>query len=153
VRALRTRVGAAVVLVAASLGLGSCGGEDDPFEAYCKEVKAQQTALSEDLAAGETTGLIDALPEFEKLAAKSPDDLQDEWHTVTSRIGALVDALESAGVDPATYDRKKPPAGLSDADRDAIDAAARAMARPEMVQALAGVEQQARDVCRTPLTL
>jgi hypothetical protein len=152
VRALRAGA-AASLLSAATLGLVSCGDEDDPFAAYCKEVKAHQTALSEDLAGGETTGLIDALPEFERLAAKSPDDLQDEWHTVTSRIGALVDALEAAGVDPATYDRQKPPGGLSEADRDAIDAAARAMARPEMVQALAGVEQQARDVCRTPLTL
>ena len=151
-RALRAWAATAVLLAAATFGLVSCGDDDDPFAAYCKEVKAQQTALSEDLAGGET-GLIDALPEFEKLAAKSPDDLQDEWHTVTSRIGALVDALEGAGVDPATYDRKEPPAGLSDADRDAIDAAARAMAKPEMVQALAGVEQQARDVCRTPLTL
>lgn len=147
------RVGAAVLVAAGSFGLVSCGDEDGPFAAYCKEVKAQQAALSEDLAGGETTGLIDALPEFEQLAAKSPDDLQDEWDTVTSRIGALVDALEGAGVDPATYERKKPPAGLSDADRDAIDAAARAMAQPEMVQALAGVEQQARDVCQTPLTL
>jgi hypothetical protein len=141
------------LLATAHLLLVACGDEDDPFAAYCDEVKAQQAALSEDLAGGETTGLIDALPEFEKLASKSPDDLRDEWHTVTSRIGSLVDALESAGVDPATYNRRKPPAGLSDADRDAIDAAARSMARPEMVQALAGVEQQARDVCRTPLTL
>ena len=150
---LRVTRSAAAGLLAAALVLGGCGGEDDPFASYCQEVKAQRTALSEDLAGGEATGLIDALPEFERLAAKAPDDLQDEWDTVTSRIGALVGALEDAGVDPATYDRKKPPAGVTEDERDAIDAAARALARPEMAQALAGVEQQARDVCKTPLTL
>lgn len=148
----RTRGGACALLLVATFAMAGCG-EDDPFAAYCDEVEAQQTALSEDLAGGEATGLIDALPEFEKLAAKAPDDLSDEWGTVTSRIGALVAALEEAGVDPATYDRKKPPAGLADEEKKAIDDAARAMATPEMAQALAGVEQQARDVCKTPLTL
>lgn len=138
-----------LVLLAALVGCG----EDDPFETYCAEVKAQQAALSDDLAGSETTGLIDALPEFEQLAAKSPDDLQDEWDTVTSRIGALVAALENAGVDPATYDRRKPPQGVTDDERAAIDAAARAMATPETARALDGVEQHARDVCKTPLAL
>jgi hypothetical protein len=147
------RAGMAALLAAALVALAACGGEDDPFATYCEEVKAQQAALSEDLAGGEATGLIEALPEFEQLAEKSPDDLRDEWDVVTSRIGALVDALEDAGVDPATYDRKKPPAGLTQEQRKAIDAAARALAAPEMIRALSGVEQQARDVCKTPLTL
>ena len=140
------------LLAAAPLLLGGCG-EDDPFATYCEEVKAQQAALSEDLAGGEATGLIDALPEFEKLEAKAPDDLRDEWDTVTSRIGALVEALEDAGVDPATYDRKRPPADLGGEDRKAIDAAAQALATPEMARALQGVEDQARDVCHMPLFL
>ena len=114
---------------------------------------AQQEALSEDLAGGSSTALIDALPEFRELRDKAPDDLRDEWDTVTGRIGDLVDALEDAGVDPATYDRKQPPAGVTDEQRRAIDTAARALATPEMAAALDGVEQQARDVCRTPLVL
>ena len=126
---------------------------DDPFEVYCKEIKAQRESLSEDLAGGTATSLIDALPEFERLQDKSPDDLKDEWNTVTSRIGDLVESLEDAGVDPATYDRRKPPAGLTADEQDAIDAAAQALATPEMKAALDGVEQQARDVCKTPMTL
>jgi len=148
----RSLIGATALLLAASVGLVGCG-DDDPFEAYCEEVKAQQASLSDDLAGAEATGLINALPEFEQLEAKAPDDLQDEWNTVTSRIGTLIDALESAGVDPATYDRKRPPEGLSDEERDAIDAAARALAAPATATALDGVEQQARDVCKTPLVL
>ena len=67
-------------------------------------------------------------------------------------ISALVDTLEEAGVDPATYDRETPPAGLTDDERDRIDAAARGLTRPGTVDALEGVEQQARDVCKTPLS-
>jgi len=141
------------MVVAGLLGLAGCGGDEDPFEAYCDEVKERQAALSEDLAGGSATALIEALPEFEALKAKSPDDLRDEWATVTRRIEALKDALEDAGVDPATYDRKHPPAGVTKAQRRAIEAAARALATPEMAAALDGVEQQARDVCRTPLVL
>lgn len=147
-----TRLLVAASLLAVSSLVAGCA-EDDPFEAYCDEVKAQQEALSEDLAGGSATALIDALPEFEQLRDKSPDDLRDEWDTVTSRIGDLVEALEDAGVDPSTYDSKKPPAEVSTEQRKAIGAAARALATPEMAAALDGVEQQARDVCKTPLAL
>lgn len=151
---MRRRVAgvAGVALLAVAPLVVGCG-EDDPFEAYCDEVKAQQEALSEDLAGDEATGLIDALPEFERLAAKAPSDLRDEWRTVTSRIEGLIDAVESAGLDPATYDRSAPPADLAAEEKDAIDAAAQALATPEMARALDGVEQQARDVCRTPLAV
>jgi hypothetical protein len=148
----RRCVGAAI-LVVGSLLMAGCGDDDDPFASYCDEVEAQRPALSEDLAAGDATGLIEALPEFEKLAAKAPDDIQDEWDTVTSRIGDLVTALEDADVDPATYDRTQPPPGLTADEKAAIDTAAQALVTPEMTQALNGVEQQARDVCKTPLTL
>jgi hypothetical protein len=142
-----------IATAVASLALVSCGGDDDPFDAYCQEVEDQQAALSEDLATDSATALIDALPEFEALRAKSPDDLRDEWTTVTERIRALADALDDAGVDPATYDREHPPAGVSKSERRAIKDAATALATPEMAAALDGVEQQARDVCRTPLVL
>ncbi len=148
----RVVVRLAVLAAVATLVVG-CGEDDDPFEAYCKEVKAQRESLSEDLAGGTATSLIEALPELERLQDKSPDDLEDEWATVTSRIGDLVEALEDAGVDPATYDRRKPPAGLTDDEKAAIDAAAQALATNEMKAALDGVEQQARDVCKTPMTL
>jgi hypothetical protein len=141
------------VLAAISVPVVGCGDDDDPFEAYCKELKAQRESLSEDLAGDTGTSLIDALPEFERLQDKSPDDIADEWAIVTTRIGDLVDALEDAGVDPATYNRRKPPAGLTEDEKAAIDAAATALVTPEMKAALDGVQQQARDVCKTPMTL
>ena len=68
-------------------------------------------------------------------------------------IDGLVEALDNAGVDPATYDRDKPPAGVTDEERAAIDAAARRLTAPETATALEAVQQQARDVCKTPLSL
>ena len=126
-------------------------GEDDPYAAYCAEVEAQQKPLTEALAQGGPTALIAALPSFEALAEKAPDDLADEWRTVVGSISDLVDALEAAGVDPDTYDRETPPDGLDDEEQDRIDAAARGLTRPATVEALTGVQQQARDVCKLPL--
>ena len=68
------------------------------------------------------------------------------------RVEALVEALEDAGVDPSTYDRDKPPPGLTDDEKTAIDADAGELTTPSTVQATQGVQQQALDVCKTPLS-
>lgn len=128
-------------------------GEDDPFAAYCDEVEDRRAEIGAALAAGESTGLLRALPSFEALAEKAPDDIRADWRVVVQRIGALQDALADAGVDAASYDREAPPEGLPEAERAAIDAAAVRLGSPETTTALARVEQQARDVCKTPLSL
>jgi hypothetical protein len=134
--------------------LTGCGGEeDDPFAAYCAEVEAQQKPLSEALAGGGPTALIQALPSFEELEAKAPADITDEWRVVTRGIEGLVETLDEAGVDPASYDRENPPAGVTKEQQDAIDAASRRLTAPESVAALEGVQQQARDVCKMPLSM
>ena len=55
---------------------------------------------------------------------QAPEDIRDEWQTVIDALEGLEQALDDAGVDPATYDRDHPPDGLSQAEQDAIDAAA-----------------------------
>ena len=149
---VRRTLAALGALLVVGLPLGACGGDDDPFAAYCAEVKEQQKPLSEALGAGGPTALIQALPSFEALAAQSPDDIADEWRTLVDSISTLVDALEGAGVDPATYDRDAPPDDVTDDEQGSIDAAARRLTRPATVAALEGVQQQARDVCKTPLS-
>ena len=72
---------------------------------------------------------------------------------MVSGLTALEAALDDAGVDPATYDRDDPPEGLSDEEKDRIDAAAEELRTPDSEAAFAAVEQQARDVCKTPLRL
>ncbi|HWJ82637.1 MAG TPA: hypothetical protein VNS55_10395 [Nocardioides sp.] len=127
--------------------------DDDPYTAYCDEVKQQRGVLGEQLAGGPQTGLLAALPTFRTLAGKAPDDIADDWQVVIDHIQDLADALDAAGVDPATYDRDHLPDGVSADDRGAIDAAATALGSPAMQAALDAVQQEARDVCRTPLSL
>ena len=133
-------------------GLAACG-DDDPFAAYCEDVTAQQKVLSEALAGGGPTALIEALPSFRVLQESAPEDISDDWDTLVGRIESLVEALDAAGVDPSSSDRDKPPQGLSEEERTAIDAAAGELSAPATVTAFENVQQQARDVCKTPLSL
>ncbi len=139
---------AGVLLVATLVGCQS-----DPFADYCDEVATQQKPISEALGEGGPTALMKALPSFEALREKSPSDLRDEWDTVVTRIENLVEALDEADVDPETYNADDPPEGLSSEAKARIDAAADQVASTAMASALSGVQQQARDVCKNPLTL
>ena len=123
----------------------------DEREQYCEAVADRQQELGEVLGGGGPDALLRALPIFRDLAEDAPDDIRDEWRTVITALEALQEALEAAGVDPATYDREAPPEGLTAEQRDAIDAAARELASDRTVVALNGVDQQAKDVCGTPL--
>lgn len=158
-RSACVRLGVTAVAAIALLGAAGCGGDDtdpysipDEFQDYCEEVEEQQAPLSAALATGgRASGLIEALPIFETLAAKAPEDIADDWEIVIERIHDLVDALDAAGVDPASYDRRHPPAGLDQEQRDTIDAAAVALVSRTTGEAMIGVEQHARDVCKTQL--
>ena len=129
------------------------GEDDDPFDSYCSAVEEHRSELGSALNAGKETGLLRALPAFEDLAAKAPEDIRDEWRIVVDRVRELQAALDSAGVDAASYDFAKPPADLAADDRSAIEAAATRLGSADTAAALAGVEQQARDVCKSPLSL
>lgn len=161
-RRTTVRAGVAACAAMAMIGVAGCGGsdEDDPyaiperFQDYCEEVEARQVQISDALeSGGETSGLIRALPGFEALAEKAPDDIADDWEIVVERINDLVDALDAAGVDPDSYNRRRPPEGLDPDDKAAIDAAAKALVSATTARAMSGVQQQARDVCKTRLAL
>jgi hypothetical protein len=139
-----------VVLALLPLAAG-CGG--DPTDDYCSAVKDHQTELTEITTGGGRDSLIRALDIFKDLQDKSPSDISDEWQQVVSRIEALDEALRDADVDPATYDRAHPPEGLSAEDKARIDAAARELGSGPTLAALQALDQEARDVCQTPLSL
>lgn len=144
-------VGVLVALTVLTAGLtAGCGSQRDD---YCAAVEQHQEELTKITGAGGQDSLLQALDVFEDLQDQAPDDITDEWQQVVSRIEALRDALADAGVDPATYDRADPPSGLSEQDRASIDAAAEELGAGPTLAALQGLDQQARDVCHTPLTL
>lgn len=144
-------LGALLACVLLGAGLTGCGG--DPQAAYCDAVQDHRTELGELLGSGGPDALLRALPVFRDLAEQAPSDLRDEWRTVVDAVEGLENALDDAGADAATYDRDSPPAGVTDAQRDAIDAAAKELTSPQTVTAFEGVQQQAKDVCGTPLSL
>jgi hypothetical protein len=131
--------------------LTACGA--DPQEEYCGAVREHQQELTEIVGSGGQDSLLRAQDVFRDLRSKAPSDIADEWQQVVTRLEALDRALRDAGVDPATYDRRTPPDGLSGAEKAAIDGAARELGSRSTLDALSGLDQQARDVCRTPLSL
>jgi len=126
---------------------------DDPYAAYCATVDDHRGLIASATEKGATTGLISALPSFEALRDKAPSDIKDDWDTVIAAITDLVDTLHQVGVDPASYDRSHPPANLSKHDQGLIDAAAERLGSDTTRQALSAVDQEARDVCHSPLML
>jgi hypothetical protein len=141
-----------VVPVLAALVAGGATACSSEQESYCQAVEEHQAALSEVAASREPGAVLDALDVYRDLQDEAPRDIRDEWSQVVTRLEALQQALDDAGVDPASYDPGRTPDGLADDDRRAIEAAARDLGRPETVEAMSGVEQQARDVCGTPLS-
>ena len=130
--------------------LGACA---DRQETYCAAVEEHQQELTRITTGGQRDALLRALTIFKDLEAKAPADVTDEWQQVVGRIEDLDEALRAADVDPSTYDPDDPPAGLGDEDRARIEAAARELASGPTRQALTDLDQQARDVCHTPLSL
>jgi hypothetical protein len=141
---------AAAALALLAGGLAGCADEQ---QRYCDAVTAHQRELSDLVGSGDPDALLRALGPFRDLRSHAPGDISDEWQQVITSIEGLQRALDAAGVDPATYDRAHPPAGLSAADRSRIDAAAKELGSGTTLRALQDLDQQARDVCKTPLTL
>jgi hypothetical protein len=131
----------------------ACGGDDDPAGAYCDEVNAKQQDLTEILETDAPDVLIRALDIFRALRDKAPSDVSDEWQQVIRSIEALEAALDAAGVDAATYDRKHPPKDLTQAEKARIDAAARELGSKATSDAFEGIKQEVKDVCHTALYL
>lgn len=141
---------AATAVAATSLALVGCS--QDPQADYCDAVQDHQTELTEVAASDDTGAVFDALDAYDDLAARAPRDIADDWAAVVGPLHDLQDALDEADVDPASYDAETPPEGLSDDDRGAIEAAARAVGSEQTVTAMGAVEQHSLDVCGEPLS-
>jgi hypothetical protein len=141
------------VLVALSLllPLAGCGGDD--IDSYCSDLKQHDKQIADMIEAGGPLGLLDNLPMLHDLAENAPDDLTDEWQVFNDALDGLAKALQDAGVKASDFHDGKPPTGLDAADQKSIADAATQLATDDVVQASAGIEQQARDVCKVNLGL
>lgn len=145
---MRTLLLAAVPALALVLATG-CASEQ---ETYCQAVEDHRAELSDIAASQEPGAVLGALDAYRDLRDKAPRDIGDEWTQVVTRLEGLRGALDEAGVDPASYDPAVTPDELPAEDRKAIEAAARDLGEARTVEAMAGIEQQALDVCGTPLS-
>ena len=146
---LRLRVGLAGLLLVPLVG---CAGEQ---ETYCDAVAEEKQTL-EDLSARaddpETGTLAETIDAFERLQEDTPDDLGDEWDTYVTALQALQTALEDADADESMFTDGEKPEGMSDEDYDSISAAAVELRSTRVVEAAAGIEQHALDVCKISLS-
>ncbi len=140
---------AGVLLVGALTG---CSNSPEGVRAdYCEVVEEQQFALTEALADDSPDALLGALPIFRELAEEAPRDIDDDWTRFIGALEDLQEALDAAGVEAASYDAKKPPEDVTEEQQAAIARAADELVDPEVSAAYEGVQQQAKDVCQTPL--
>lgn len=142
---------AVLVLALVLLAGGTWWAWDRSHPSYCEAVEEQQSELSEVAARDDPGAAFDALGPYRELRAAAPADIRDEWRVVVSRLEDLHEALEDAGVDPSDYDPERDRARLEEGQRTRIEEAAQALGDPTTGQAMSGLEQQALDVCGTPL--
>lgn len=146
----RRALAGSVALVLALGLLGGCGNQE---EDYCQALEADQEAFAAMQQDTSGLGLLRQRPLLQRLADNAPDDLADEWQTLTGALDAFSDTLEEVGVDPEDFEAGTPPDSLSDADRSRIEEAADELSSADVVAAANGIEQQAKDVCKLQLGL
>jgi len=138
------------LLTGLSTGVAGCSSQE---QTYCDTVEEHQAELGRIADEGGPDAVLQELPTLEALAADAPSDLKDEWQTLLTAVQGLDQAFDDADVDPATYDARRPPADLSADDRRKIASAAAQLGTDSVRLATSGIEQEALDVCKTPLGL
>ena len=141
---------AAGVALGLAAGLAACG---DPEQGYCDAVTKDQTQLTAMISSSSPDALITDLPLLESLAAKSPEDLTDEWQTFLNAITGLRDALGRAGLKTSEFKGNGIPSSVQGQRRRDLIAAADTLSSQAVVDAANGIETEARDVCHVNLGL
>ncbi|MET3963706.1 hypothetical protein ABIE44_003640 [Marmoricola sp. OAE513] len=144
---------AALVLAVVPVACGSdenADGVPKQFQEYCGAMKKYQEIFADD---GTGLGLVTNIPKLEKLEKVAPDDLQDEWQSFLSALEGLRNAITAVGLKPTDFVNAMPPVGLTKEDQAIIAAAADRLAQDDVAGAAAGIEQQAKDVCKLQLGL
>ena len=137
----------ALVLVAGGITWWLVDREPD----YCGRVVQRSDQVQ--AGGGVMQNLVAGLPELRDLADAAPSDLRDEWQVVVNAVDGMRQAFADTGVDPSTSDLSALPDTVTADQRARLKAAASRLLSPEVAQAVDGIQQQALDVCHTPLEL
>jgi hypothetical protein len=147
----RPRIAGALLALAMTAAVAGCG--ENSIESYCSDLREHRKEMAEMIESSSPSALLKHLPMLRDLAEQAPRDLEDEWRVFVGALDRLDDAIRDAGVKPSDFEDGKPPAGLSAAERQAIEDAANQIRTDEVVEAASGIEQQGRDVCKVNLGL
>jgi hypothetical protein len=138
---------AALVLVAGGVTWWLVAREPD----YCGQVAERSAKVQE--GGGVMQNVVEGLPQLQELADAAPSDLKDEWQVVVNAIDGMRQAFIDTGVDPTTSDLSQLPDTVTAEQRQRLKAAASKLVSPGVQAAVNGIQQQALDVCHTPLEL
>ena len=146
--------GTAAGLALAVLGgtLAGCGNDTGSYCDTLAEQKAELRRLSDSADQPAADTLASTGEVLETLRDAAPDDLVDEWETVSFAWQDLEDAVQRAGVPLSELDPDQRPEGVSPEEYAAVTDAAGALAGAEVTDAADGIEQQALDVCGIDLS-
>lgn len=145
---MRYAVALVVLLVLPVTGCSK--SQDEVRDDYCAAVKEHSEDLIRLSDEGGPEAFAKMLPTLEELAAEAPEDLADEWSSYLDALRGWRDALDESGVEPADLAGGMPK-DLARDDKRRIRGAATVLRSPEVTAASEGIEQQALDVCGTPL--
>lgn len=149
---MRPPVALGVVVLLGALVSG-CASET---EKYCGALEEQQSRLAELALGADEPGedlLQQTLEIFRELQGEAPGDIADEWSTLTFAYEGMVDAFDGVDTPLAEYDPAEPPADVSEEEAQRITDAAEELRSPRVTEAADGIQQHARDVCKTDLSL
>lgn len=128
--------------------LGGCGGgQEDTYCSTLREEKQVLTGLAAQSRAARTDVLTPTLAAFQRLQKVAPPELADEYQTVVFAYQDLVAAVRRAGIDQRGYRPGSRPPGLTDREARQLGAVAAKLASSRVTEAVAGIEQQADQVC------
>lgn len=124
-------------------------------EAYCESLRAERQTfvqLGREVRQGKDGVIADGIEVFEQLREDAPDDLRDEWDTFLRAWRGLATALDRADASESVFRRGEQPRGVSDEEYAAIQDAAAQLVDGRVLEAAAGIEQHASDVCKVDLS-
>jgi hypothetical protein len=129
-------------LVIGALIAASLTGCSDQTDAYCSSLEDAAKVFADVPA--DAGALADVEETLDELRQAAPDDVRDEWDTFFYAWQGLTDAMAEAGIEGEIPDGEQVP--------EAVAAAAAELSSPRVADAVAGLEQHARDICKVDLT-